>query len=176
MAEVEPARRFNGRLDMIANVGTIVTCALVCSLVLYRFIGAPRQSVEHLAVGSPAPAVSGLNYGVTERTLLLGTRAGCRYCTDSVPVFKEVTRALAPLVEAGRLQIYIVSPDPEAMFAGYLETHGMAAMSRAAVEAASPLARATPAVVIADRDGRIRASWLGLVDSSRGAEILATLK
>lgn len=163
------------RLESLTNVLTIASCLIVCALALSTLVQRSKDSVEHLPPGAPMPIIDGFQRGASD-ALILGVRSACRYCTDSMPEVGEIVRVLSPLVQDGKLRVVVVSPDPPDVLGDYLRAGGLGSVEQARVGAASPLVRATPSVVIAGRDGRIRASWIGLIDHSRASEILHALK
>jgi hypothetical protein len=164
------------QLDFLANVVTITTCLIVCALALSRWVSRPEEQVDPLPIGTAVPIAAGYPFGSADRTLIFGTRLTCRYCVDSMPNFAEVVRAVSPLIRNGKIRVVVVSADPPEAVGKDLSARGLGLLEQARVDRSSPLVRATPTVVVAGRDGLIRASWVGLVDRARASEILAAMR
>jgi len=83
------------RLDTLANLALIATCALLI-VVLSNVWLAQRASTTQRELFKTGDIVRmGIDFRASQRTLLLVFRNNCRFCTDSMPFYRELARKIA---------------------------------------------------------------------------------
>lgn len=111
----------------------------------------PPQRVEMYKVGEtislplpPAP------------TLILVTRSTCPFCTESLPLYREIQRDLA-------IRIVSVSAENLTINRDYLSQHGIDAAAFYGVDQVTPRVTSTPTLIVLDSAGKVIKSWTGLI-------------
>lgn len=116
--------------------------------------------------------LSGIDWKLNGKTLLLAVKSSCRFCTESGPFYERLGR------EAGRrgIKIIAVAAEPEADARDYL--HGLSV--KVADVRQAQLSKlgivATPTVVLVDSEGRVTRLWRGKLRSDVETELLNSLE
>ena len=163
----------NSKVELAAYV-TIIILALVSSTVLIkRFLmdGGQGPRDTRIAVGTKV-SLPGLDWSGNKRTLVLAVSAGCRYCTESAPFYRRISTEASNQDGVG---LVAVLPQPIDEARRYLSELGVS------IESVSGRldtlgVSATPTLLLVDRDGAVRKSWVGKLPESAEAEVLASLK
>lgn len=138
-------------------------------------VQAERAAAEYHA-GDRSPDLSPVNYASSDRTLLLFVRSTCGYCTASMPFYVRLREAARR--GGQRVRLVAVSADTPAVLDGYLEAHGLE------VDLDVPVSeermdgfriRGTPTLVLADKRGVIRQTWVGAIPAEREDAVIAAI-
>ncbi|HWI16489.1 MAG TPA: hypothetical protein VNT81_01990 [Vicinamibacterales bacterium] len=160
------------RLDDITNLILCVTCVVVVALLGYRTL-TERDTTARLpptyANGDVMPAINGVDYSVSDKTLLVMVSSTCRYCTESMPFYSQ----LAKISQTGRFQIVMAGYESVESLKSYASAHGVV-IDRIVSVPAEVRIGATPTLLLIDRSGRVASSWLGAL-RGREKDVIARL-
>jgi thiol-disulfide isomerase/thioredoxin len=154
------------RFESVLNLLLAVACVAVTAVAIQRFLGpAPSagDAPQGYAVGERFPRIDGIDYSSSEQTLVMFLASTCRYCTESAPFYADLVQKRDPR----RLRLIAVGPEPAGVLHDYLQRHAVTVDSVASVAPDAIKARGTPTLVLVDRNGRVRAQWIGAL---RGRE------
>jgi hypothetical protein len=135
---------------------------------------AANARAQDYRIGEALPAFPGVDYAAADRTLLLFVRSTCRFCTASMPFYARIEQAVRRGHE--RVRLVAVSSDTRDELDGYLHQHAVQVDQTVPVdvEAAGRLKiRGTPTLVLADRQGVVLETWVGLLPGAREPEVIA---
>ena len=170
-----------GFLDRAANVAAIATCVLVCSLAISRWFQQKEEQRTALSALPPVyPAgfvlqpMQNVDYAGSDVTVLLGLNSKCTFCTQSMPILREVSRRVA-LLGSQKARLVSIGTEPIAVIQSYLDAHGLSTTQTLSVTPSSALAAVatrTPSLVLVNRAGTVLESWPGLVTAERAEQLL----
>lgn len=118
-------------------------------------------------------SVSGINWSDSEETVLLALSDKCHFCTESAPFYQKLTRELAD-----RKNVRVVAVFPQEVDAGkkYLDGLNVPITQVAQATLDSLGVSGTPTLVIVDKSGTVKQSWVGRLTAEREAEVLSRVK
>ena len=171
-------------LDTVANVAAIVLCLVVCGLLAVQTVDKRRQArlvlsalPPVLPLGTVLQSSDDIDYGSRELTVLVGLSPSCKYCTESMPAFRDLERRLRG--SRGQIGLVAVGLRSADTISEYLAANGVTGFRSISVTRQShlaPLVSRTPSVVIIDRKGMVRATWPGLITTERLADIIGEIR
>jgi hypothetical protein len=160
-------QRLSGVLNAAANISLIVGMVLL-SITLFPKAKAwvrgdapppSRPEVEYKS-GDRAPVFESLSYAHASSTLVLFVRSGCRFCTESMPAYKELADSTSH--KEGRFRLAVASAESPAVTETYLKAHNVTADTIVAFglrkDVGVPL---TPVAMLVDSRGLIVDIWIG---------------
>lgn len=171
-------------LDVTANVAVIGTCVALCVLLVVPAIAnrinkvTVRDTPEVFPVGTTLTSVDGFSFGAADFTVLIGLSTTCRYCEESLPALRRL-EDVARSRGDDELRVLAMSIQPTELVQSYLRKNGLSMFQAVTIAGGSsfvPVVRQTPTVVLADREGSVRGSWVGLISIDRLEQILTLLK
>lgn len=107
-------------------------------------------------------------------TVVLVLSAHCHWCKESVPLYQKVS-TLHKATKAA-FQLFAVSTDTGDELSRFLSTNLIEVDGIIPAEAASLGIRATPSVLLVNRQGRVVSSWQGAMRSSDESAFLEILR
>lgn len=154
------------RLTRVSDIIQIVVCLVVLALAANTYYTRGRLGATEprgrLAPGSTLPTLPGVSYGKRPFTLILFQRSTCQFCTQSMPLYAT----LAQMIDRNRIQFVSASAEDRAVSERYLQQYNVSpdVVVQLNPSVAYPI-EGTPTVVLVDKDGTVRDSWVGLLDS-----------
>jgi thioredoxin-related protein len=104
-------------------------------------------------------AVTSVDFSQSDRTLLVVVRSDCRYCTASKPFYAELLKRERATLRAVR--VFLVAPLNDVNFPSYLADLPFANDRRLQVSTDSLGVNGTPTLLLVDRNGRVKETWVG---------------
>jgi thioredoxin-related protein len=157
------------KLEAIANVTVIVVALAVGYVVLSGKVAGHRMA-RSVAAGDRLADIPGIDWSKHRRTLILVLNAGCHYCQDSVPFYQRLSQAQGP----GRddIEIVAVFPNNSEAVQQLLKDDGLAIRAVPAVPLDKLGIVGFPTLVLVDREGRVKESWVGLLTPRQQLDVL----
>ena len=166
------------RLDKLSQVAFLVMCAAVAAAAVNHLVLA-RTTPERTPLPPPVAAGTRLELpaavtdgGKTGAVLLL-LSAECRYCTESMPMYRQLARQRE--IASGNVRLAVVSMEPLAEMRDYLDTHNLRPTHLMTLVESGLRIGATPALVLVDREGIVAASWVGALPSSEEKKVFTAV-
>ena len=159
-------------LTRVGDIVQIVVCLVILALAANVYytrsrLGATEQR-GRLAVGSKLPPLPGVSYASRPLTLVLFQRSTCQFCTQSMPLYAS----LAQTIDRNRIQFVSASPEDKSVSERYLQQHNVSLDAIVQLDAAvSYPIEGTPTMVLVDKDGTVRHSWVGLLDAQSEKDV-----
>lgn len=171
----------SSKLETAANIAILVS-AVLFSIVAYRYLvpaapGAPREAPIY-SPGDSVGALGGIELGDHDKTVIFFLSSTCRYCTESMPFYREVAERAQAQLETGRtLQLVVVGRESESTLQSYANTHGFHPHRFVTVtQEGAPKLALTPTLVLAGRDGTVEAAWIGQLDLTNQQQFFRLLE
>ena len=162
-------------LDVITNV-VVVMFAVVAIGVLVKNYFAPPGVKTSVAIkkGSVFPAIAGVDYKQTPRTLILALNVDCRYCTRSVPFYNSLAEARQQ--NAGQVNIVaaFINKDPE-LVKSYADEKQLSVQPIVGVDLDKLGIHTTPTLILVDIAGKVLDSWRGELQPDGEREVFAAI-
>jgi len=167
-------------LNAAANAAIIAASAAVLLAVWMdlrwrQAVPAPPAPVPSLRIGAKAPAIAGIDYARSRRTLVLFMSVHCAYCRTAVPFFRDLAASLAPASGGlAKARILAVFPDDAVEVSQFGERENFQIEAASGLPLQSIGVGATPTAVLVSRSGRGSQIWQGAPgkaaqDAIRGA-------
>jgi thioredoxin-related protein len=179
------AKNWPKNLESIANVALILCCVLVGAFLARNYLASRHRDTNSNTkhnIGSK-PAVSSLVgkkltipdivWSENQQTLLLILQKGCRFCDESAPFYKRLTKELSAYPGT---HIVAVLPHGDDENKQYLKAKMLAITD---VRQASPRligVPGTPALVLVDNTGTVLEQWLGKLPTAEEEAVLFRVK
>lgn len=164
------------RLERIANIA-IVFAAICCAGAWTWYATRPRvvalPSVRY-SVGDSFANVNELRAALPRRTMLVLVSSTCRYCSESMPVYRNVLSDEA----VARWRVVFASRDEPGVLKHYLENNGLPIQNVDLIRISDTSefkATATPLLFLLDTDSRIQQTWEGKLTPDREAAVRRAL-
>jgi len=176
--------RVTKRIKVALDFATLFACVGIAGVVLTRF-GAANSSRRaapqpvssestELVRGSSVGRLRDVEFGQSDRTLIIFARSDCRYCTGSLPFFRDI--ANNPLRDPKGLQVVVVGLDSLQQTKDFLRQGGVNADRVLPMLSEMPRVRAVPTLVLVTRKGVIENVWIGEQPGPRRMAILSALR
>lgn len=114
----------------------------------------------------------GIDWTLTDETLVLAISPGCEYCSQSAPFYQQISRQIA---QGRAIRLVVVLPKSETSSAKYLEDMGLFVDEIRELPLNAIGVALTPTILLADRQGVIKDAWVGKLSAARETEVLARL-
>lgn len=167
-------------IQLIANLAIIVIAVLLGALYVqqqeaYRRLSDFRSSVPS-AERPKTPKgnivrISGVDWSINGRTLVLALKSGCRFCTESAPFYKELLKKQAK----SPVHLVAVFPENDPAAQSYLDTLGISINIVRQVPLDELFISGTPTILLVDSNGQVTDAWIGRLDPRREQEVLSEL-
>ncbi len=191
--------KFARTLEIAANLSIIAVALVGATVLIKNYLLRPsapaatdvRQAavdknlpgpLENSRTNRPAPtgpaagtqiSVPGINWSDSEETVLLALSNKCHFCTESAPFYQRLTRELA---QQKNVRVIAVFPQEAGDARKYLEEIGVPSLQVKQASLDSLGVRGTPTLVIVDKTGTVKQSWVGRLSPERESEVLNRIK
>ncbi len=112
--------------------------------------------------GVSAPAIPGVDYSQSERTLVLVLSTHCRYCQMSVPFYRDLAASLArDAAKAPSRRLVAVFPDASEEVEKFKAKEGLNVTSVPEVPLNGLKVQGTPTLLLVSKAGKVIRVWHG---------------
>lgn len=163
------------RIERVADYAFVIACVAVVALVLQRQMPGLQTRPQLLGPGEIISTVPGVSFGAARRTALLVVNQSCKFCALSMPFYKQ----LSDRRKGGdtSFQFAAMSPqDDDETVKKYLAEHDVTVDRGLHLALTRVTDVGTPALLVVDSQGRVVASWLGLLSGAQQQEVDAALR
>lgn len=177
MSAGRDASNLTVRLDRAMSCVVLVVALVVGAWFVRQFwMGSvqPPPNAPSPVVGAVLPTLEDWSWASSERHLVLVLSTNCRYCIDSAPFYRQ----LAALKKSDALDTTVVAAFPESpqSIEQFLGSNGIELPFVAGVGLSDLQVKATPTVILADREGRVLNVWVGQLSQGRVDEVIKTVQ
>lgn len=175
------------KVELLANVAVLVTTLLLCSILIKKYLLPNASTVgsvhavqsktsstntpnsQRVQIGTKI-SVPGVNWSQSPRTVLLALSTSCHFCSESAPFYQRLQQQ-----KPNDVRIIAVLPQSPANGQNYLESLGVSVSEVFQAPLASISVSGTPTMMLIDRNGIVKDSWIGKLGDDRQAEIITAL-
>lgn len=118
-------------------------------------------------------SVPGISWADSEETVVLALSDKCKYCTESAPFYKQLA---AETAKRSGVRVVAVFPQDTSVGKKYLDDLGVSVGDVKQATLDSMGVRGTPTLMIVDKSGMVKQSWVGLLKAERETEVLNRIK
>lgn len=175
------------KVEVLANIAVIIAAVVLCTVLAREHLFPVRTqgiSAAKASPGSPFANASpkrtiqigtkislpGVDWGKSERTLLLALSTGCGYCTDSAPFYRKLHQQ-----KPKNLQLVAVFPQSVEESGSYLNRLGISVGEIVQAPLSSMTVSGTPTLMLIDDQGVIKDSWVGKLSDGEIEKVLARI-
>lgn len=167
-------------VELLANLGIVAVAVLGCAVLIRQWQPRPTapMAAQQQMARPPAPMVGagltlpGVDFASADRTLVMVLSTQCHFCSESGPFYQRLT---AQAKRKGRTVVVAVLPQTVDESARYLTGLGVTGAKVLQASLASVGTRGTPTLLLVDKSGKVRNTWMGRLPSARESEVLAAL-
>lgn len=161
-------------LEKASHVCVIVRSILLSGVLLSKFLSghAGRSGNAGILVGTQLPALPGVRWRDSQKTLLLALSARCLHCVQSGPFYERLTGNLRNRKDI-RIMALFPEGDPEAQT--FLAHTGVKVPYLASVSFAAIGIEATPTILQVDSNGIVVREWRGELEPSEEKKVSASV-
>jgi hypothetical protein len=118
-------------------------------------------------------SVPGVTWGESEETIVLALSNKCHFCTESAPFYQQLTREMA---KRKGVRVVAVFPQETEVAKKYLDEIGVSIGEVKQVTLDTLGVRGTPTLVIVDKSGTVKQSWVGRLNAESESEVFSRVK
>jgi hypothetical protein len=160
-------------LETFANIAIVVTGLAATVLAVDRLIdphrSTPVASTAYTA-GETLDTGGLIDYSASAQNLIVVVDTDCRYCSDMMPLVRRVAEE-----RRNRTRIVVVGPQDDAVLREYVRTHGVQYAEAVTIPAGTFKVERVPALIVANREGKVVTSWTGTVPPDQEHQVLKML-
>lgn len=142
-----------------------------------------RPSASQASANSPGPkrglaegtrlSVPGVDWSESSETILLALSNKCHFCSESAPFYQ---RLVGEVAQRKDIQLIAVFPQEVSEARKYLDGLGVSIEQVRQAPLDSLGVRGTPTLVIVDKTGAVKQSWIGRLTLERESDVLSRVK
>jgi len=151
-------------LDVVLAISAAVVAVVLVAGYLRGDGGKPPRAPALLRIGDKIPNIPGVDFKAADRTLLLGIRSSCSFCTTSMPFYRRLVTERGPQTS---LRLVAVGAEDSGIFKDYVRQNNLAVDQAVVVDNGPFRSSPTPTLVLADRTQRVAGIWVGRLSSDR---------
>lgn len=166
-------------VELTTNVALTIAAVAVTAAMGWRLWTGSNPSVAAAppvppgyAIGEQLPAIEGIRYQESARTVILFASSQCKFCTESMPYYSRLSESKN---SHRGMRFVIAGPEPEAVLRRYVEGHDVRPDQVMNVKPGVFKVTGTPTLIVADSAGKVLGYWRGLL-GDREAEVETALQ
>lgn len=167
--------RFRKILEIASNLAIVLVVALLGVFVFQRNFDRPIKPSpgmsDFIKPGSRL-AFSGLDWGKSDRNLLLVLSANCRFCTESSTFYRRI---VAQNDDSSKLRILAVFPQETNEAKQFLIQNEITVDAVVSASPAELMVKGTPSLLLVDSTGIVQKTWVGKIPPEKEPEVLSTI-
>ncbi len=157
-------------IEIVSNV-VIILVALIVGVVFLKtyYFTKHVPSIIRPAIGT-ALDIGGEDFSSNNNTLIFALQEGCHYCAESAPFYRQIIEQAAH-----RSDLHLVALLPDNNRPQYIQDLQLNIGDIKLVKFSTYRIGATPMLMFVNREGKITNIWIGKLEPSIEAEVMAAL-
>jgi thioredoxin-related protein len=168
--------RFRVWLEISTNMAVLAVAVLIIGSFVYSILTARSAATKvmepGLRSGDQLLHVPGIDYGITDRTLLVAFSPNCSYCADSYDFYNRLSEVAKA---KGNVHIVVISPESTSETLLALQGQRLEFDIAAPVELSTFNVSTTPTLILVNREGRVLDFWVGKLSGHLEKQVLSAL-
>ncbi|MGI8656533.1 MAG: hypothetical protein ACR2LC_15115 [Pyrinomonadaceae bacterium] len=162
------------RIEVAANVAIIIVALLVGVVAVKRYlVNDQRAPLNKEIIAGSKISLQNVDWTRNDQTLLLVLQKGCRYCSESASFYRRLAQSVA--TGHSNTQLIAVLPQNASEGSAYLNELNVPIEAKQAT-VGSLGASATPTLILVNKAGEVKASWVGKLPAEKEAEVLGHIE
>lgn len=167
---------FSKKIGLLADVAIIVVAILLISVLVKNYL-LPSNSLQSNSRTAPASQqqveaggkinLADVDWQKNGQTLLLALSTTCHFCSESAPFYQQLIKE-----RGGDTHIIAVLPQTISASNDYLNGLGVSVDEIKQAPLSSVGVRATPTLLLVDRNGVVVDSWTGKLPTTEEAKVI----
>jgi hypothetical protein len=159
------------KIEVAANIA-IIAVAVMIGVVLVKkyYIQSKTKELPTVPVRTKV-SLPDVDWSKNSKSLVLALQAGCHYCSESAPFYQR----LASEASARKIPLFAVLPQTTEEGRAYLNSLKAPIDDVRQASLTSVGVHGTPAILLVDGNGEVKASWLGKLPPDKESEVLNSL-
>ena len=175
------------KVEVLANIAVIIISVVLCTVLAKNYLFSARvQNAVEAKPGSNSPfaitpprssiqpgtkiSLPGIDWGKSNRTLLLALSTNCHYCTESSPFYQQLQQQ-----RPSDLRLVAVLPQTVELSRLYLNSLGVAIGDVVQSPLGSVGVSGTPTLILLDSGGVVRDSWVGKLSEAEATKVISRI-
>ena len=162
------------KVEILANLAIIIVAALLAFVLVSRYLLPSEQKAgvaeATLVKAGTKLSLPGVDWGQSDRTLLLVLSTTCHYCSESTPFYQRLAQERS---KHGGVRLIAVLPQSVEEAQKYLADHGITVDQVRQSIPGAPYAKGTPTLILVDDKGSVVDLWVGKLPAEKEAEVLS---
>jgi thioredoxin-related protein len=167
------AKDFSKKVELAANAAILIVAVIFGYILVQKYFFTPPTldtAPKEIAKGTKL-AVPETDFQANGKTLLVVLQKGCKYCTESMPFYKD----LLEKTPAKGVKMVAVLPGSFEESSIYLKDNGLMIPDIRQAALNSVNVRGTPTLILVDDKGEVSKSWVGKLPSEKEKEVIDQL-
>jgi thioredoxin-related protein len=166
-------------IQSAANIAIIIVTVLLAGVAVARYMQPARSDPSTIARAESRKVTPGtkiqlanVDYGKSDKTLVMVLSTTCRFCTASVPFYQKLAQR-----KEGHEDLRLIAVTPQSVDEAkeYLGKHGVAVDEIAQASLDEMDVSGTPTLIQVDKTGAAVRSWVGKLPPEKEAEVVQSL-
>ncbi|SRR5258708_27624164 len=163
-------QRIAKKIEVAANLGIVVVALLAAGFFAKSYFARSPEPRQTISIGSKL-AIKGVDWGSRRATLVLALSTNCRFCTESAPFYRELTK------EAKEKQVHTIAIFPQSVqdASAYLKNEGLEVDEIRQTPLSAIQVSGTPTLLLIDPTGTVQGVWIGKLLAEKEKDVRAKL-
>jgi hypothetical protein len=159
------------KIEVAANIAIIAVAVMIGVVLIQKYyIRSKTKEFPAVPIGTKI-SIPNIDWSKNRQSLVLALQTECRYCSESASFYQRLAS------EASARNIPLVAVLPQTIEEGqnYLNSLKVPINDIRQAPLRSIGVQGTPAILLVDSNGEVKASWLGKLPPNRETEALDSL-
>ena len=167
------AKRWRERLEVLAYIAVIATCAVILAEKGLVYLQAPET--DTIAQGDQFDALQPLVPDEADQAFVLVLSPTCQYCAASMPAFKKLVEQRNQKNASVAIVAAIHVSTPLAAEQQVLDEHNVAVDDLVQLDSGALKIRGVPTTLLINKAGEVLEVWSGQMTEARAEELIDKL-
>lgn len=158
------------RIEVAANIAIIIVALLIGGVAFKRYlVNDLRAPLNKQIIAGSKISLQNVDWTKNDQTLLLVLQKGCHFCSESAAFYQRLAQSAA----TGRSNTQLIAVLPQDVSEGRAYLNDLDVPIEAKQASVGSLgASATPTLILVNKAGEVKASWVGKLPAEKEAEVL----
>ncbi len=157
-------------IETAANIGIVIVALLAAVFMAKSHFASSVQPRQPIPIGSKIE-VKDITWTASRATLVLALSTTCRFCTESAPFYRELTK----YAKERNIRTIAILPQPLNEASTYLSNENVRVDEIRQNELSAVHVTGTPTLLLIDSKGTVQGSWIGKLPEQSEKDVLAKL-
>jgi len=159
------------KIEVAANIAIIAVAVMIGVVLIHKYyIRSKTKELPTVLIGTKI-SIPNIDWSKNRQSLVLALQAGCHYCSESAPFYQR----LASEASARKIPLVAVLPQTIEEGQNYLNSLNLPIDDIRQTSLRSIGVQGTPAILLVDSNGKVKASWHGKLPPNKESEVLNSL-